>query len=102
MLENAVEACSDESLMVKINSRSGASDEIIRMVIEDNGAGMSREVLEHAFDPFYSNRPAGRGRGLGLSRAYRLADINGGKIWLDSVQGTGTTVTIELPARPLS
>ena len=60
---------------------------------------MSPEVLEHAFDPFYLNRPAGRGRGLGLSRAYRLAEINGGRLWIDSTPNVGTTVTIELPSR---
>jgi signal transduction histidine kinase len=56
-------------------------------------------VLEHAVDPFFSSRPAGRGRGLGLSKAYRLIEINGGNLWIDSKQGAGTTVTIELPAR---
>ncbi|UCE62327.1 MAG: HDOD domain-containing protein [Phycisphaerales bacterium] len=103
VVTNAVEACDPESLRLQVNSRSRESDETVRIVIEDNGAGMSPEVLEHAFDPFFSSRPAGRGRGLGLSRAYRLAEINGGCLWLESTLNVGTTVIIELPAHaPIS
>lgn len=99
VMANAVEACRAETARLQINSPSRVSDETVRIVIEDNGVGMTPDVLEHAFDPFFSSRPAGRGRGLGLSRAFRLADINGGRLWLDSTPNVGTTVTIELPAR---
>ena len=98
VLANAVEACRTETARLQINSPSRVSDETVRIVIEDNGVGMSRDVLEHAVDPFFSSRPAGRGRGIGLSRAYRLAQINGGHLWLESTQDKGTIVTIELPA----
>ncbi len=99
VMANAVEAMKPESARLQINSPSRASDETVRIVIEDNGCGMTPDVLEHAVDPFYSYRPAGRGRGLGLSRAHRLAEANGGKLWLESTPGVGTSVTIELPAR---
>ena len=99
VMANAIEACQPETASLQINSPSRLSDETVRIVIEDNGAGMTPDVLEHAFDPFFSSRPAGRGRGLGLSRAYRLAEINGGRLWLESTLNVGTIVTIELPAR---
>ena len=99
VMSNAVDACRPETARLQINSPSRVSDETVRIVIEDNGVGMTPDVLEHAFDPFFSSRPAGRGRGLGLSRAYRLAEINGGRLWLDSTPNVGTIVTIELPAR---
>ena len=99
VVANAIEATDPETARLLINSPSRASDETVRIVIEDNGAGMPRDVLEHALDPFFSHRPAGRGRGLGLSRAYRLVEINGGRLWLESTPNVGTTVTIELPAR---
>ncbi len=99
VITNAVEAGESETLRVQVNSPSRLTDETVRIVIEDNGVGMSPDVLDHAFDPFFSHRPAGRGRGLGLSRAYRLADINGGRLWIESTRNVGTTVTIELPAR---
>src|SRR5439155_12676277 len=45
-----------------------------------NGRGPSPEAQEHMFDPFYSGRSAGRGRGLGLPTAWRLAQQNGGAV----------------------
>ena len=96
---NALEATDPATRRLKVNSPSRASDETLRIVIEDNGVGMTPDVVEHALDPFFSSRPAGRGRGLGLSRAYRLAEINGGSLWLESKPQLGTTVTIELPSR---
>jgi putative nucleotidyltransferase with HDIG domain len=99
IVSNAVASGERERIHVEINSPSRPSDEAVRIVVRDNGVGMTGEVLEHALDPFYSHRPAGRGRGLGLSKAYRLTEINGGKLWLESTSGVGTTVTIELPPR---
>ena len=99
VVTNALEACSVPTARVEVNSPSLPSDDTVRIVVRDNGVGMEREVLEHALDPFFSYRPAGRGRGLGLSRAYRLAEVNGGRLWLESTPNIGTTVFIELPSR---
>jgi len=99
VVANSLEACRSRTPRLHINSPTLGSDDKVRIIIEDNGVGMTREVLEHAVDPFFSSRPAGRGRGLGLSRAVRLAEINGGSLRLESVPDTGTSVTIELPAR---
>lgn len=98
VLANAIDATSSETRRIVINSPSAATDEKVRIEIEDNGVGMSAYVLEHAVDPFYSHRPAGRGRGLGLSRAKRLAEMNGLKLWITSQPKKGTRVTIKLPA----
>jgi signal transduction histidine kinase/HD superfamily phosphohydrolase YqeK len=98
VLDNARDAMESETAVLKINSPSRPADEHIRIVIADNGRGMERAVLEHAVDPFFSNRPAGRGRGLGLSLAYRLAKINGGGLWIESVPQLGTTVTLAFPS----
>lgn len=100
VLTNAAEATEPVARRIEINSRSLVSDDSVRLRVEDKGTGMTPAVLEHALDPFFSSRPAGRGRGLGLSKAYRLAEINGGRLWLESQTDRGTTVTIELPARP--
>lgn len=69
----------------------------IEIIVRDNGAGMPRDVLQRAFDPFYSYRAAGRRRGLGLPRAYRVAEAHGGRIWLESEPGEGTTAHFALP-----
>lgn len=100
VVSNALQATKRETARLNINSPSRASDETVRIVVEDNGVGMTREALEHAIDPFFSARPAGRGRGLGLSRTHRLLEINGGRLRLESTPKVGTKVTIELPARP--
>ncbi len=99
VLDNALQATGPTTRSIQVNSLAGASDETVRLRVSDNGTGMTPDVLEHALDPFFSSRLAGRGRGLGLSRAYRLAEINGGRLWLESTPQVGTTVHIELPAR---
>ncbi len=65
--------------------------------IIDTGAGMDAETINKAFTPFYSAHPAGRRRGMGLSRARRLVQLAGGRIWLASTPDEGTTVFIQLP-----
>ncbi|HUU83943.1 MAG TPA: HDOD domain-containing protein [Phycisphaerae bacterium] len=98
VLANAVEATTPENMGLVVNSASRASDDSVVIAVEDNGRGMPTEVLEHALDPFFSHRQAGRGRGLGLSLAYSLALANGGDLWLESTPGVGTTAFIGLPA----
>ncbi|MCH7812461.1 MAG: HDOD domain-containing protein [Planctomycetes bacterium] len=101
LIANAIEATTPENARLQINSASAASDDTIVLSVLDNGVGMAPDVLEHALDPFFSHRPAGRGRGLGLSRAYSLLLSNGGRLWIDSTPGIGTAVHLELPsARP--
>jgi len=98
VIRNAVEAMRDHSAaLLIVNCRTDVTDDRVVIRIEDNGCGMTPDVLERATDPFFSHRPAGRGRGLGLSRAARYAEINGGRIRLSSRAGEGTTVLVELP-----
>jgi signal transduction histidine kinase len=67
------------------------------VTVADDGRGMSFEAARRAFDPFYSGREAGRGAGLGLSKAWRLVEASGGTMLLDSRPGQGTRVSILLP-----
>lgn len=97
LLANAVEASTGGNARITINSVSQPSDETIVVSIGDHGCGMPAEILARACDPFFSHRPAGRGRGLGLSRASRLIEINRGRLWIDSTPGEGTTVHVALP-----
>jgi putative nucleotidyltransferase with HDIG domain len=69
----------------------------IELVIADDGLGMSPGTLQRAFAPFFSHRPAGRARGLGLPRAQRIVEAHGGRIWLESREGQGTTASVVLP-----
>ena len=65
--------------------------------VEDNGVGMSDEVLQHAFEPFYSTKPVHEGSGLGLAGAYGIVRGAGGAIELNSTLGRGTQVSLYLP-----
>ncbi|HQA44054.1 MAG TPA: HDOD domain-containing protein [Phycisphaerae bacterium] len=99
IIRNAVEAMHNSDVpSLVINCCPDVSDEKVVIRIQDNGCGMTPEVLERAMAPFFSHRPAGRGRGLGLSRAARLAEINGGRLRLFSRHGEGTQAILELPA----
>lgn len=93
---NAVEAAAGR---VAIQVAAGGGDHAACVVtVTDDGPGMPREVLERAFDPFFSGREAGRGIGLGLPKAWRLVEVNGGALDVDSRPGRGTRVSVSLPA----
>lgn len=69
----------------------------IRIVVRDTGQGMTPEVLERAFEPFFTTRRGQGGSGMGLSSAHGIVQAMGGTIRAESEPGTGTTITIELP-----
>jgi CheY-like chemotaxis protein len=70
----------------------------VRLRVSDTGCGMPPEVIERAFEPFYTTKPQGSGTGLGLATVYGIATAAGGDVHLYSEAGIGTTMTIVLPA----
>jgi signal transduction histidine kinase len=68
-----------------------------RLVVEDDGVGMSEETLRRAFDPFFSTRAFGTGTGLGLAVARGLIQSMRGDLRLESTPGRGTRAIVELP-----
>lgn len=74
-------------------------DGFVEFVVTDDGPGLSDADREHLFDPFYSGREAGRGLGVGLSKAWRFITNHGGTIAVESVEPHGARFTIRVPAK---
>ena len=71
--------------------------EYVRITVTDTGTGMSPQVIERAFDPFYTTKGVGKGTGLGLSQVYGFAKQSGGHVAIYSEIGQGTTIRLYLP-----
>lgn len=97
VLCNAVQ--SYESGPGPVSVAGGYDGDYVKLQITDFGCGMDADVLHKAAYPFFSAKPAGRGRGMGLAHAQRLVHLNKGSLHLASRPGEGTTVTILLPCR---
>ena len=72
----------------------------LELIVEDNGSGPCPTIREHLFDPFFSGRSAGRGRGMGLPIAWRLARQQGGDVRFDGVEDGVTRFILSLPLAP--
>ncbi len=97
VLMNAVDACAAGSGRVRVGHEIGEG--VIRILIVDNGIGMSAEELARCMDPFFTTKDQGEGTGLGLAVAGSIVDNHGGKLSIASRKGEGTTVTLEFPVR---
>ncbi len=69
----------------------------IRLGVTDNGCGISEEVQHRIFDPFFTTKPRGLGTGMGLSLVRGVAQAAGGRVFVESQVGIGTTIGMELP-----
>ena len=67
------------------------------MRFPDTGTGMPPDVVEKAFNPFFTTKETGKGTGLGLSMVYGFATQSQGAVWIDSHLGEGTTISMCLP-----
>jgi signal transduction histidine kinase len=98
--QNAVETLQHGG-SIEVGLECGDGD--VRIAIRDDGPGIRPDERRHLFDPYYSARQAGRGLGLGLSKAWRIITNHGGRIEVESQPGQGASFTIVLPeaAKPI-
>ncbi|MEE5079840.1 ATP-binding protein [Pseudomonas alliivorans] len=84
---------------VSVTRPQGAlpAGEYVILGVEDDGCGISQEVIDRVFDPFFTTKPVGQGTGLGLSMVYGFIKQTGGHVQIESTEGRGTRVDLYLP-----
>lgn len=97
LVRNAVEAAGPGG-WVRLGART--THDVLEFLIEDSGQGPNPAHETHLFDPFFSGRQAGRGRGLGLPTAWRLAQEQGGDVRHATTPGEPTRFVLTLPCSP--
>jgi signal transduction histidine kinase len=80
-----------------ITCRAWGDEERITLEVEDTGEGMSQDVVDKIFSPFFTTKEPGRGMGMGTTITYRLVKKYGGTIDIRSAVGQGTCFTVMLP-----
>jgi len=81
----------------KITVQTRFCDHNVYLIVEDTGAGMSKEVLDKIFIPFFTTKDVGHGTGLGLPVVYGIVTAHSGSINVKSEPGCGTRFEIQLP-----
>ncbi|PKN78811.1 MAG: hypothetical protein CVU51_15445, partial [Deltaproteobacteria bacterium HGW-Deltaproteobacteria-1] len=94
LITNASDALEDQTNK-KINVRVMKQDELVAIIVEDNGCGMSKEAQANLFKPFYTTKT--RGTGLGLMITLKMVTLMKGNMEIKSTKDKGTSVTIVIP-----
>ena len=98
-IEQAKPEGSDEKGTITISTRDLGKEAEIK--VSDTGCGVPEEIRDRIFDPFFTTKAVGKGTGQGLAMAYRtVVEQHQGRLWVDSVDGEGSTFTIVLPYKP--
>jgi len=102
VVSNAIDACEEvEEGQVTIRAEYSASEKLARLIVEDNGPGITPDDLDAIFSVFVS-RKGGRGTGLGLPVSRKIMEEHGGQILVESQPGKGSRFTLELPDSQLA
>jgi signal transduction histidine kinase len=98
LVVNALESMDDGGkLTIRLNQRDGMAE----MQFSDTGCGMTQDVLENIFEPFFTRSRTGKGTGLGLTISHRIINQHGGEIEASSPgPNRGSTFTVRLPLQP--
>jgi two-component system NtrC family sensor kinase len=96
VINNAVDAI-DHDGRVMIRTLYNEDEKKIHVDVDDNGVGMSPEVLKRVFHPFFTTKPVGSGTGIGLTLTDNIIKRHHGEIDISTREGVGTTVHIVLP-----
>lgn len=85
----------------KVSIVTKNQNDSLKIQLVDNGSGISEEISEKIFQPFFTTKPAGEGTGLGLSLSYDIIKSHGGDILVESHENIGTSFTVILPHKTI-
>lgn len=93
--EKKIEVIAKKTRIPPSMSKFVEKDEVLEIMIKDNGPGIPEEILNHIFDPFFTTKE--KGTGLGLAVSYSIIRKHGGHISVNSTPGKGTTFHMYIP-----
>ncbi len=99
LLLNAKQAVRRGEGLITIATRYDEASGMISVIIEDNGEGMSPEIIHKIFDPFFTTKKVGEGTGLGLSVSYGIIREHGGDIKVKSRPAAGSVFEVLIPEK---
>ena len=87
-----------------IRVRSEASEQTVDLIVEDEGSGIPKSIIDRLFEPFFTTKDPGKGTGLGLALVYSIVEEHYGQITIDSPadpeRECGTRISVTLPRHP--
>lgn len=96
LLLNAVEAIKDKGI---IHIKTFSDDNNVYVSIKDSGVGIKQEHLSKIFDPGFTTKGAGVGKGLGLPTCYSIVEKHAGTIFVDTREGEGSEFIVQVPIK---
>jgi signal transduction histidine kinase len=98
LLQNACQALTDPDQAIRVRTSYDPETELVRLVVSDEGRGMTAEILERIKDPFFTTKHDMGGVGLGVSISESIVAEYGGRLEYASEPGAGTVATVSLRA----
>jgi two-component system, NtrC family, sensor kinase len=99
LLLNAKQAVRNGDGLITVTTRREEATGMVSVIIEDNGEGMSPEIIHKIFDPFFTTKKVGEGTGLGLSVSYGIIREHGGDITVKSRPSAGSVFEVLIPEK---
>jgi two-component system NtrC family sensor kinase len=100
LLLNAGDVVPPDTGRVMVRAARAPEPGRVKIVVEDNGPGVAKEMEDRLFEPFATNKEVGKGTGLGLAVCRGLVEAAGGTITAERAESGGARFVVELPAAP--
>lgn len=97
LMQNSCQSLKDRSRSLSVATHYNREQRVVTIEVQDEGEGMTEEVLAHISEPFFTTKREIGGTGLGLSISSRIVDEHGGSMHFQSQPGKGTVVTVNFP-----